>query len=96
MSFDFKIVTNVSQWASLRVQMPRGGASKRVQMSNLWNKKTIIAHKLMYFYRICNSSNRFLTAQTATFSAVHVLLSVISRSQVEAIVQKFTHVGMEP
>ena len=82
--------------ASLRVQMPHGGASERVQMANLWNKKTIIAYKLMYFYRTC-SSNRFLTAKTATFSrTVHVLLFVISRSQVETIVQIFAHVGVEP
>ena len=83
--------------ASLRVQMPHGGASERVQMTNLRNKKTIIAHKLMYFYRICNSSNRFLIAKTATFSrTVDVPLSVISRSQVETIVQIFAHVGVEP
>ena len=54
--------------ARLRVQMPHGGASERVQMTKLWNKKTIIAHKIMYFYRICNSTNRFLRAKTATFS----------------------------
>ena len=49
------------------------------------------------FYRNCNSSNRFLTAKTATFSrTVNVLLSVISRSQVETIVQIFAHVGVEP
>ena len=82
--------------ASLRVQI-HGGASERVQMTNLWNKKTIIAHKLMYFYRICNSSNRFLTAKTATFSrTVHVLLFVISRSDLGTIVQIFGHVGVEP
>ena len=51
----------------------------------------------MYFYRICKSSNRFLTAKNATFSrTVHVFLSVISRSQVETIVQIFAHVGVEP
>ena len=83
--------------ASLRVQMSHVGASERVQMTSLWNKKTIIAHKFMYFYRICYSSNHFLTAKTATFSrTVHVLLSVISRLQVETIVQIFAHVGMEP
>ena len=71
--------------ACLHVQIPHGGASERVQMTNLWNKKTIIAHKLMYFYRICNSSNRFLTAKTAPFSRTVHVLSVISRSQVETI-----------
>ena len=70
--------------ASLCVQMPHGGLLKECKMTNLWNKKTIIAHKLMYFYRNCNSSNCFLTTKTATFSStLHVLLSVISRSQVE-------------
>ena len=50
----------------------------------------------MYFYRICNGSNRFLTAKTATFSCtVHVLLFVISYLQVETIVQIFAHVGVE-
>ena len=73
---------------SLRVQMPHGGASERVQMANLWNKKAIIAHKLMYFYRICNSSKRFLTGKTATFSrTVQVIHFVIFRSQVETIAQ---------
>ena len=50
----------------------------------------------MYFYRICNSSNRFLTAKTATFlRTVHVLRSIISRSQVETIAQIFARVGVE-
>ena len=63
--------------ASLHVQMPHGGASAKVQITNLRNRKAIIAHKLMYFYRICNSSNPYLTAKTATLSyTVHILLSV--------------------
>ena len=50
----------------------------------------------MYFYN-SNSSNRFLTAKTATSSrTVHVLLFVIPCSQVEATVQIFAHVGVEP
>ena len=50
----------------------------------------------MYFYRICYSSNRFLTAKTAPFSrTVHVFLSIISRSQVETVVQIFAHVEVE-
>ena len=78
--------------ANLRVQMLRGGASERVQMTNLWNKKAIIAHKYMYFYTTCKSSDRFLTAKTATLSRiVYVLLSVISRSQVETIVHIYLH-----
>ena len=71
LSFDFKIVANAPRWDQLtRTNALYGGAFERVQMTNLWNKKTIIAHKLirlMYFYRICNSSNRFLTTKTATF-----------------------------
>ena len=67
--------------------MPHGGASERVQMTNLWNKKTIIPHKLTYF----------LTAKTAPFSRpVHVLLFVIPRSQVETIVHIFARAGVEP
>ena len=58
-------------WASLRVQMAHGGASERVQMTNLWNKKTIIPHKLTYF----------LTAKTAPFlRTMLVFLFVIPRS----------------
>ena len=77
--------------------MPHGGASERVQMTNPQNKKTIIAHKEMYFHRICNSSDCFSTAKTATLSrTVHVLLSVISSSQVKTIVQISAHVGVEP
>ena len=49
------------------LQMPHGGASERVQMTNLWNKKAIIAHKITYFCRICNSSNRYLTAKLQLF-----------------------------
>ena len=50
----------------------------------------------MYFYRICNRSNCFLTAETANFSrTVHILLYVISSSQVETIVQIFVHVEVE-
>ena len=80
---------------SLRVQMPHGGDSEGMQVTNLWNKKTIIPHKLIYFYRICNS--RSLTAKTGTFSRImHVRLSVISRSKVETIVQICAHVGVEP
>ena len=52
---------------SLRKQMPRGGASEREQMTNLHNKKTVTAHKLVYFYRICNTSNRSLKGKTSTF-----------------------------
>ena len=56
-----------------------------------------MAHKLMYFYRICNSSNRFLTAKTETFSCiVYVLHFVVPPSQVETIVQIFGHIGVEP
>ena len=67
-------------------QMPQGGASlitrtnapwwgpERVLMTNLFNKKTLISHKFNVFYRICNSSNHFLTAETATFwRSVHIL-----------------------
>ena len=83
--------------ASLRVQMPHGGASERLKMTNLQNKKTIFAYKLIYFYRICTSSNHSLTAKTATFShTMHIVLSVISRSQVETILKIFAHVGVEP
>ena len=73
--------------------MLHGGASGKVQMTDLWNKKTIIAHKLTYFYRICNSS----FAKTVTFSCtLHVLLFAISLSQVEKNLQIFAHVGVEP
>ena len=73
--------------ASLRVQMLHGGASEWVQMASWWKNKTIIAHKLTYFYS--NSSNHFLTAKIATFSrTVHVLLLVIPRS--------VAHVRVEP
>ena len=87
--------------ASLCIQMPHGGASESVHMTNLWNKKTIITHKLIFFYRICNSLNLFLTAKTATFSRIctlHVLLFVNPASQVETIVQIFgnARVGVEP
>ena len=107
LSFDFKIVANAAMphgGASLRVQMRHGGASERVQMTNLRNKEAIIAsaHKYMYIFLnivsviSCNSSNCILTAKPATISrTVHVLLSVISRSQVETIVQIFAHVRME-
>ena len=47
------LITKLSQTPHFRtrvtVQMPHGEASERVQMTNLRNKKTIIAHKLMYF-----------------------------------------------
>ena len=74
-------------WASLSVKMPRGWASEKgandqpVEQEN--NNRSQIN---VFFYRICYSSNIFLTAKNATFSrTVHVLLSVISRSQVETI-----------
>ena len=67
--------------------MSHGGPSERVQMTSLWNKKTTIAHELMYFDRICNSSNRFLTAKTETcLCTVHVCLFAISCLQVETTV----------
>ena len=45
---------------------------------------------------MCNSSNHFLTAKTATFlRTVQVLPFAISRSQVETIAQIFEHVGVE-
>ena len=51
----------------------------------------------MNFYRICNSSCHFLTAKPATLSCtMHILLSVLSCSQVETTVQIFAHVGVEP
>ena len=51
----------------------------------------------MYFYRNFNSLNLFLKDKTATFSrTMHVLLSVISRSQAKTIVQIFARVGVEP
>ena len=93
LSFDFKIVANAPRWASLRVQMPHGGDSVRVQMANLWNKKTIIAR----LHRICNCLNSFLTVKTGAFSrTVHVLLFAIPRAQVETIVQTFAHAGVAP
>ena len=51
LSFDLKIVSNAHSGASLHVQMPHAmvGLFGRVQMTNLWNKKTIFPHKLMYF-----------------------------------------------
>ena len=71
--------------------MPHGWAILCVQMP--YGE----ASELMYFYRICNSSNHFLTAKTATFSHTgHVLLFIISCLQVETIVQIFAHVGVEP
>ena len=92
-----KIVANGPSGANLRIQMSHGRASERVQMTNLWNKKKIIAHKLMHFYRICNSSNPFLTAKTATFSyTMHILLFVISHIPTWKQLCKYLHVGVEP
>ena len=53
--------------------------------------------QIIVFYTICNSSNRFLTATTTTFSrTLHVFLCLISRLQVETIVQIFAYVAVEP
>ena len=51
LSSDSKIVANAPQWGQLTGVYidTHGGASERVQMTNLQNKITIIVHKLMYF-----------------------------------------------
>ena len=80
-SFDFKIVANA----------PRRGFEK--SLNDQPAEQECNNRSQMYFYGICNSSNRFLIAKTTTFSrTVHILLFVISCLQVETIV----HVGVEP
>ena len=83
-------MTNAQRWGQLtRTNAPQWGLRKGAtdppaeQVNNYRSKINEI-------YTICNSSNHFLTAKTITFSrTVRVLLSDISRSQVETIVQIF-------
>ena len=82
--------------------MPHGGASERVQTRN--NNRSQI--NVFFFYRICNSSNRFLQLKLQLFY-VHCMFFFLSSLvpkwkqtefaiQVETIVQIFAHVGVEP
>ena len=93
-TFDYRIV-NCGKYLTVGLactcKCPAVGLIKSANYQPTVQER-IIAHQQIYFYRICNSSNRFLTNKTATLSrAVYVLLlsSFVRKGK------QFAHFGVE-